>query len=477
MRGLLLVFLALPALAAALPLLALPSTQGLSLPYVLSQWWSQAVPTRVVETAPFETRRVSELGKELMLLSGVRLMDVTDNPPVANRTKEQTYPKKFRYESQLRSAFENVSDQGPRTHLQVLMSFFTRYYRSLTGRASQLWLLGKVNEIAAGMRANFTVSEFEHSWEQNTVILRIQGTNSSVRGTTIVGAHQDATGYLPFWRAPGADDDGSGTVTLLEALRALIASGWAPESNVEFHWYAAEEAGMLGSLAVAHNYYLTNADVHAMLQQDSAYLLTVTAFVKNGTTESVGLVTDFVSPELSDVVERLVDTYLDIPAIRTQTGYAASDHSSWLRYGYPSAFAIEACVPADSPFESCNLRRIHVRCCLPDNFRHGRLSRVFVRPHVALCAPHHVFCCRIGRLGDASTLSSSPHLPWTVPRLPGTGRRRRSCLVPICPRRGCVRSWTRTHMKRHRQRGSRPRQLEALDTPTRTTRAGARLWT
>lgn len=32
-------------------------------------------------------------------------------------------------------------------------------------------------------------------------------------------------------------DDGSGTVTILEAYRALIAAGFSPEHTVEFHWY------------------------------------------------------------------------------------------------------------------------------------------------------------------------------------------------------------------------------------------------
>lgn len=38
----------------------------------------------------------------------------------------------------------------------------------------------------------------------------------------------------------GADDDGSGSMSILEAYRALIAAGWQPERAVEFHWYAAE---------------------------------------------------------------------------------------------------------------------------------------------------------------------------------------------------------------------------------------------
>jgi len=37
-------------------------------------------------------------------------------------------------------------------------------------------------------------------------------------------------------RAPGADDDGSGTVNLMEAFRALLTAGFKPTTPVEFHW-------------------------------------------------------------------------------------------------------------------------------------------------------------------------------------------------------------------------------------------------
>jgi hypothetical protein len=45
---------------------------------------------------------------------------------------------------------------------------------------------------------------------------------------------------FPFLPAPGADDDGSGSVTILESYRALIKSDFKPVHNVEFHWYSAE---------------------------------------------------------------------------------------------------------------------------------------------------------------------------------------------------------------------------------------------
>jgi len=45
------------------------------------------------------------------------------------------------------------------------------------------------------------------------------------------------TGTVTTSRAPGADDDGSGSVNLLEAFRVLVTSGFKPTTPVEFHWY------------------------------------------------------------------------------------------------------------------------------------------------------------------------------------------------------------------------------------------------
>lgn len=171
--------------------------------------------------------------------------------------------------------------------------------------------------------------------------------SSSDAGLTILGAHLDSTHLLPFLPAPGADDDGSGTVTILEALRGLLASGWQPETDVEWHWYSAEEGGLLGSQEVVREYVKRGTPIKAMLQQD------MVAFVKQGTQERVGIVSDFTNEPLSKFVKRLVDAYLSIPYVDTKLGYAASDHGSWNKAGFPSAFAIEA------TYEDCNLRRIH----------------------------------------------------------------------------------------------------------------------
>lgn len=298
--------------------------------------------------------RVPELYKIWLRYRGIRFIDVTESKAhaVIESDAAPTYPTKMRFNAELERAFQYVSEFGPRSDLKKITSFFTRYYRSYTGYMSQKWLQRQVGLLAGMLEADTMIEVFQHPWPQSTIILRIKGSNETLtreRGVTILGAHQDSVNMLPVFPAPGADDDGSGTVTLLETLRALGKAGWNPASDVEFHWYSAEEGGLLGSQAVVDEYLRRHVRVYAMMQQD------MTAYVKNGTEERLGLVTDYVSPKLTKFVEILARQYSGLPLVHTKLDYGASDHASWTRAGWPSAFVMEA------PFEDCNLRMIHVR--------------------------------------------------------------------------------------------------------------------
>lgn len=88
-----------------------------------------------------------------------------------------------------------------------------------------------------------------------------------------------------------ADDDGSGTTSTVFAFKALNEANFVPtESDLEFHWFSAEEGGLLGSQAIAKSYESEGVIVKAMVQMD------MTAWVKKGTQEVVGIITDYVDP-------------------------------------------------------------------------------------------------------------------------------------------------------------------------------------
>ncbi|KAH9888165.1 peptidase family M28 [Xylariomycetidae sp. FL2044] len=363
MKASLLTFL-LPAAASARFIEAnelnkvLPYTDGL---LNEGQEGAQASTTEtfLIELSPGETRWVTEEEKWELRRNGQNFMDITENGQLgtlrasrssssssSSKPRAAVFPKKMQLESSIKPLLQNLSKTEMEDHLEKLTSFHTRYYKSDYGRQSSEWLLQEVRDTikAAGADAHGVKADhFKHAWGQNSIIATIPGQSNS---TVVVGAHQDSINlWLPaILPAPGADDDGSGTVTILEAFRVLLSSedvirGRAA-NTIEFHWYSAEEGGLLGSQAVFSAYERAGRDVKAMLQQD------MTGFVQKtldaGKPESVGVITDFVDPGLTAFIKKVIEAYCAIPWVETQCGYACSDHASASKAGYPSAFVIES---------------------------------------------------------------------------------------------------------------------------------------
>jgi leucyl aminopeptidase len=188
--------------------------------------------------------------------------------------RKSQYPSEVFLKSKVHPLLQDLNKTYIQSHLEHLTSFHNRWYNSTYGEVSYHWLLSTILNTIASTGADghdITAISFIHPWGQNSITVTILGRTSS---KIIVGAHQDSVNHADpvHGRAPGADDDGSGTVTILEVLRVLLGSkelveGMA-ENTVEFHWYVAEEAGELGSQAIFLEYARRGVDVRAMLQQD-----------------------------------------------------------------------------------------------------------------------------------------------------------------------------------------------------------------
>ncbi|BEI79489.1 hypothetical protein CcaverHIS002_0100180 [Cutaneotrichosporon cavernicola] len=296
---------------------------------------------------------VTELQKIEAKAAGRNFMDITDTPKLGmstflrpKKSSKHKYTKPGKHSKDVKAFQKNIDVKHMEKFLSKFTSFKTRYYRSQTGKDSQRFLQATLSEISNLHEAGgIKVSEFPHSWGQNSLIVRFPAENPK-GPVTIVAAHQDSTNMWPFLPAPGADDDGSGTTSILEAYKSLSEGNFTSTNPLEFHWYSAEEGGLLGSQAVAKDYEARGVDVNAMIQMD------MTAWVKRGSEEVIGIVTDFVDPDLTSWLTMAVDAYCDIPAVETKCGYACSDHASWTQAGYQSSFSIE------SKFEDSN-KNIH----------------------------------------------------------------------------------------------------------------------
>ncbi|OAQ89980.1 LAP2 like protein [Purpureocillium lilacinum] len=309
----------------------------------------------LVETSPGETKWVTEEDKWEMKRNGQNFMDITHTRELGKHMQVRSpvaFPSKCVKQDAVGKLSKNLDKKHMKQNLEKLTSFHTRYYKSDYGLQSSDWVLAKVEEIIkdAGAQGSVHAASFPHSWRQHSVIATIPGQSNS---TIVIGAHQDSTNlWLPsILAAPGADDDGSGTVTILEVFRTLLKSkdvidGKAP-NTIEFHWYSAEEGGLLGSQAIFQSYEQSNRDVKAMLQQD------MTGYVQGtldaGDPESVGVIVDYVDAGLTKFIKTVIEEYCNIPWVETKCGYACSDHASASKAGYPSAFVIESAFENSDP--------------------------------------------------------------------------------------------------------------------------------
>ena len=112
-------------------------------------------------------------------------------------------------------------------------------------------------------------------------------------------------------------------MTILETLRVLlkdpkVAAGEAT-NTIEFHFYAAEEGGLLGSQAIFRQYSSQRKQVVAMLQQDMTGYTEGTK--KAGKPEAIGVLTDYVDAGLTEFLKTIIDTVSDLPFYPVETQF------------------------------------------------------------------------------------------------------------------------------------------------------------
>ncbi len=175
-------------------------------------------------------------------------------------------------------------------------------------------------------------------YKQPSVVMKYG--NSDEPGI-VIGGHMD-TLSSKFSVKPGADDDGSGSVTVLETAHTILSSGMHFKKPIYFVWYSAEEMGLVGSQFVVEDFVNKNIPVSAVIQFD----MTGYRYQNDPT---IWLINDYVNPDLTAFIETLITTYVKVPVGYTECGYACSDHATWTMNGFASSMPFEAAFGRDNP--------------------------------------------------------------------------------------------------------------------------------
>jgi len=179
------------------------------------------------------------------------------------------------------------------------------------------------------------------------VIAVVRGSDPTLRNTFVAyGAHYDHIGVVAPVRgdsiANGADDDGSGSMSLLAIARALQQAPVKPKRSTLFVWHIGEEKGLLGSSWFVDHPTVPIDSIVAQLNADmigrNAPLLLYTVGPRaapNGQSRRLGAVVDSVNAAQPTPFK--IDHSWD-SATHVEHIYERSDHFNYARKGIPIVF-------------------------------------------------------------------------------------------------------------------------------------------
>jgi hypothetical protein len=144
----------------------------------------------------------------------------------------------------------------------------------------------------------------------------------------------------------GADDDGSGSVSLLEIAEAVAKAGPKPRRSLLFVWHTGEEEGLFGSRYFTDNPTVPRDSLVAEINVDMIGRGD-SADIEGGGPGYIQVIgSRRLSTELGDLVEKVntdgsfgltFDYQYDAPG-HPQQYYCRSDHYMYARFGIPIAF-------------------------------------------------------------------------------------------------------------------------------------------
>jgi photosystem II stability/assembly factor-like uncharacterized protein len=171
------------------------------------------------------------------------------------------------------------------------------------------------------------------TWNLFSVVATIDGTSHPGR-QVLLTAHYDAMSEDPYILAPGADDNGSGTVSLLAAASILKDHRFV--NTIKFVSFAAEEVGLDGSATYAQEAYDRGDTILGVLNFD------MIAYDGNGD----GVIhmycdTALENQALADMLIEVISDYgLNLSPMKFNQ-HTGGDQTSFWDYGFPAVMVIE----------------------------------------------------------------------------------------------------------------------------------------
>jgi len=199
----------------------------------------------------------------------------------------------------------------------------------------QLWRLADAGSVEAEVKIETSFSK--DPVEVYNTVAEIPGTEKPDE-VVIIGAHLDSWDL-----GTGATDNGTGSMAVLEAARALMKSEVKPKRTIRFILFTGEEQGLNGSKEYVKQHKSELAKISAVLVHDTG----------SGKTLTIGLMGNYAAREtLSYVLNPLARTKeigLAEPTLREMSG---TDHVPFDAEGVPGFWCVQDPVDYDRTHHS-----------------------------------------------------------------------------------------------------------------------------
>jgi hypothetical protein len=211
----------------------------------------------------------------------------------------------------------------------------------LSGESSPIWTRQSQSTGAVQAQDYLELQFAQYGFTVNTQPFRA-GYSSNVVATlqgtlypdqvVLVCCHYDCRGPTltsTTNRAPGANDNGSGTGALLQIAKLIYDNKLSFAYTVILTAFSGEEQGLYGSAYAAQQYYNQKVDIIAVLNADMiAYRVPNAIAQLDFTSRST-------TPALTTALTNITKTYVTGLAIGSTTA-CCTDSASFYDYGYPS---------------------------------------------------------------------------------------------------------------------------------------------
>ncbi|MFC1553948.1 M28 family peptidase [candidate division KSB1 bacterium] len=253
--------------------------------------------------------------------------------------------------SMVQERSQEESDQRPQMPARpVLQPFFTAEIRHDVAMAilgvGKDKLANMFNSISMGMQVppqeidgvsvSAKIITKTTTGETQNVVAMLEGSDSKLKDEYVFfGAHYDHMGVRNGVVYNGADDDGSGTVSLLELAQAFSVE--RPKRSVVIVWHTGEEKGLWGADYFSSHCPVPLENVSAQINMDM--------ISRNEPNEIFIIGTDRLSLDLDKSVKDMNNKHVKMTLNEKFNApddpnryYSRSDHYMYARYGVPVVF-------------------------------------------------------------------------------------------------------------------------------------------